>query len=86
MSRKQKLLFLVLSGTNDNNIKFSELQGLLNILDFTERIKGDHHIYTKDNIEEIINIQPKNGYAKPYQVKQLRNIILKYKLGDDINV
>lgn len=86
MSKKQKLLFLVLCGTNDGKIKFSELQNLLKLLGFTERIKGDHHIYTKNDIKEIINIQPKSSYAKPYQVKQIRNIILKYKLGDELDV
>ena len=35
-------------------------------------------------IEEIINIQPKNGKAKPYQVKQIRAIILRYRLGGDV--
>ena len=38
-------------------------------------------IFTKDEIEEIINIQPIGSKAKAYQVKQVRNLILKYKLG-----
>ena len=37
------------------------------------------------DVEEIINIQPAGNKAKPYQVKQIRNIILKYKLGGNIN-
>ena len=49
-------------------------------LGFNERIKGDHFIYTKENIYEIINLQPLNNKSKSYQVKQVRNIILKYKL------
>ncbi|MBS4029301.1 MAG: type II toxin-antitoxin system HicA family toxin [Ignavibacteriales bacterium] len=49
---------------------------------FEERIKGSHHIYFKEYVEEIINIQPKGSQAKPYQVKQIRNLILKYKLGN----
>ena len=47
---------------------------------FRCRIKGDHFIYYKDGIDEIINIQLKGNKAKPYQVKQIRNLILKYKL------
>jgi len=47
---------------------------------FQERIKGSHHIFFKEGIEEILNIQQKKYKAKPYQVKQIRNIILKYKL------
>ena len=42
---------------------------------------GSHHIFTKDGIQEIINFQPKGTSAKPYQVKQVRAIILKYHLG-----
>ena len=49
---------------------------------FEERIRGDHYILIKDNVEEIINIQPKNSKAKGYQVKQIRNLIVKYRLGD----
>ena len=49
-------------------------------LGFDERVKGDHHIFTKDGIEEIINLQPRGSAAKPYQVKQVRNLVLQYKL------
>ncbi len=82
MGKYDKLLLKILSGTSDSNIQFTELCQLLNRLDFQERIKGDHHILTRRGIDEIINIQPKEGKAKPYQVKQIRNLILKYKLGD----
>lgn len=81
MGQNEKLLFKILSGTQDNSIQFAELHRLLSLLGFDCRIKGDHFIYTKDDVEEIINIQPKNGKAKPYQVKQIRNLILKYKQG-----
>ena len=83
MGKYEKLLQRILSGTSDNNIKFSELRQLLKKLYFEERVKGDHHIFTKDNIEEIINIQPKGSKAKSYQVKQIRNLIVKYRLGDN---
>ncbi|MDJ0591317.1 MAG: type II toxin-antitoxin system HicA family toxin [Pleurocapsa sp. MO_226.B13] len=82
MGKYEKLLQRILSGTSDNNIKFIELCQLLKKLGFTERIKGDHYIFTKDNVEEIINIQPKSNKAKGYQVKQIRNLIVKYRLGD----
>ena len=85
MGKYDKLLHKVLSGSSDSNIQFSELCQLLYRLDFKERIRGDHHILTKQGISEIINIQPKEGKAKPYQVKQIRNLILKYKLGDITN-
>jgi len=51
-------------------------------LGFEERIKGSHHIFSKQGVAEILNFQPKGNKSKPYQVKQIREIILRYKLGD----
>jgi len=71
----------VISGLSDKNVRFDELRKLLLSLGFNERIKGDHHIFFKPELREIINIQPlKDGKAKAYQVKQVRNLILAYKL------
>lgn len=81
MPRPHKILELILLGRSDSNIDFADLCRLLIVLGFDERIKGSHHIYSKPGVAEIINIQPKSGKAKPYQVKQIRNIILNYKLG-----
>lgn len=83
MSRK--VLEKILRGLSDKNIKFGELRETLLKLGFIERVKGNHHIFTKDKIIEIINIQPlRGGKAKAYQVKQVRNIILKYKLHEEV--
>jgi len=80
----KKILEKVLTGIADANIRFAELRKLVLSLGFKERIKGDHHIYSKSGIIEIINLQPLNsGKAKPYQVKQIRNLIYKYKLNKD---
>lgn len=73
-----------MSGAKDKNIAFSDLQALLERLGFQCRIRGDHFIYTRDGVEEIINIQPAGSRAKPYQVKQIRGIILRYQLGGDL--
>ncbi len=83
MSKFDKLLQKILSGTSDKNIHFYDLIKVLNSLEFSERIKGSHHIFSKLGIEEIINIQPVGTLAKPYQVKQVREIIIKYKLLED---
>lgn len=83
MNRRDKLLERVLSGTSDANIPFAELCQLLRKLGFTERVRGDHHIFAKEGAEEILNLQPKGSKAKPYQVKQVRHVILKYKLGGE---
>ena len=81
MSRKEKFYFQIISGNSDGNIRFNKLIDFLLSLDFEIRIKGSHHILYHKQIEEIINLQPlSNGLAKSYQVKQVRNILLKYKL------
>ncbi len=80
-SRTEKVLEQILRGTADANIPFAGLRQLLQVLGFDERIRGSHHIFTKDGVKEILNLQPKGNKAKPYQAKQVRHVILKYKLG-----
>lgn len=71
----------LLSGSSDNNFSFEELRMILLNLGFIEKIGGgSHRIFYKENISEIVNIQPLGSKAKPYQIKQVRVIVLKYKL------
>jgi hypothetical protein len=86
MSRYKKLLYKILDGHKDKNISFKDLCLTLEHLNFNRRIRGDHYIFTRYDINEIINIQPRGNMAKPYQVKQIRYIINLYELGgqDDI--
>ena len=81
MSNPRKILERVLSGQSDANIAFSNLLRLLEKLGFICRIKGSHHIFHQTGIEEILNLQPKGSQAKSYQVRQVRNVVLKYKLS-----
>jgi len=82
---EKRILDKVLTGLSDRNIRFSKLRNLILSLGFDERIKGDHHIFTKAGVVEIINLQPlKDGRAKAYQVKQVRSIILRYKLHKEV--
>ncbi len=81
MSKYEKLIIKILKGGSDSNIKFADLCNLLKYFSFYERIKGSHHIFYRENVEEILNLQPRHDMAKPYQVKQVRDIIVKYKLG-----
>lgn len=80
MSKFEKLVQKILSGSSDKNIGFEELRTLLLTLGFSERVKGSHHIYFKSGVAEILNLQPIGSKAKPYQVKQVREVIIKYKL------
>lgn len=81
MTRSEKLLTQILRGDSDGNIPFSGLISLLTRMGFQLRVKGSHHILYRNGIEEILNLQPKGNKAKPYQVKQVRDVILRYRLA-----
>ncbi len=82
MGKYEKLLLKILGGTADANINFDDLCGLLKNFGFEARMRGSHHIFRKEGIIEKINLQRDGNKAKPYQVKQVRNVIVKYKLGN----
>jgi hypothetical protein len=83
MSRYDKLLFQILRGTADANVNFEDLCGLLEKIGFEKRIRGSHHIFRKEEVVEKINLQRDGNKAKVYQVRQVRAVLLKYKLGGD---
>jgi predicted RNA binding protein YcfA (HicA-like mRNA interferase family) len=80
MGKYEKIFAGILSGKSDQSIRFTELVHLLLAMGFNERVKGSHHIYYRQDVEEILNLQPKGSQAKAYQVRQVRNIILKYRM------
>jgi hypothetical protein len=81
MANQKPLLSLILKSRASDNIRFDDLRRLLRDFGFAERIRGSHHIFSRAGIEEIINLQPKNGKAKVYQVRQVRALIRRYQLG-----
>jgi len=72
----------VLSGTSDAAIRFDDLRQLLLNLGFEMRVRGSHHIFRKAGIEEKVNLQREGSDAKPYQVRQVRYVLLKHHLGE----
>jgi len=84
MSRYDKLLFQILRGTADANVAFEDLRGLLIKLGFEERIRSSHQMFRKTGVLEKINLQREGNKAKVYQVRQVRAVLLKYKLGGDL--
>ncbi len=84
MGEAKKTLIKILDGRFDKNISFHQLCGVLKKLGFREKIKGSHHIFFKKDIVEILNVQAKGKHAKPYQVKQVRSLVLKYKLHTEL--
>ena len=81
MSRYQKLLQHILIKKGDANVPFDGLCQLLCRLGFEERIKGDHHIFSRAGVDDIVNLQPQGAMAKAYQVKQVRDLVLRYGLN-----
>ena len=84
MGNIEKILNKIIEGKSDANIAFDDLGKILLKMGFAERIKGSHHIYRKEGIEEKINLQKDGNKAKQYQVKQVRMIIIKYRLWEKI--
>ena len=81
VARWEKVLDVVLRATSDTNVEFLDLCALMTGVGFQERVRGDHHIFSKTGVQEIVNLQPKGSKAKPYQVRQVRNLITRYRLG-----
>lgn len=81
MSKREKILRKLLRGSSDHSIRFDELCDVLTSLGFESRTRGSHHIFFRSDVEEILNLQPLGSQAKPYQVKQVRGIILRYRLA-----
>ena len=83
MTKKERLSDKLKDKQRDGNWRFKELIKLLENLGFQENGgKGSHRVFTKLNLEEIINIQEESdGKAKKYQVNQVRKIVEKHKLG-----
>jgi hypothetical protein len=73
----------VLRGSSDAGVRFDDLRALLRRLGFEERTKGGHHIFHREGVDEILNLQPRGSMAKPYQVKQVRRVLVQYKLAEE---
>jgi predicted RNA binding protein YcfA (HicA-like mRNA interferase family) len=76
----EKTIEKLLRGESDANIRFEELCHLLQAKGFLMRVSGSHHIFTQTGVMERINLQREGSKAKPYQVRQVRRILVNYKL------
>jgi len=81
MGKYDKLISQILQATSDANIAFDDLCQLLRRMGFEERVRGSHHIFRKKDIREKVNLQRDGNKAKIYQVRQVRSLIIEYKLG-----
>jgi len=75
----------ILSGRSDANISFEQTRTLLRTLGFEERVRGSHHMFVRGDVQELINLQEiEGGKCKPYQVRQMRQVLLKYNAMRDL--
>ncbi|NJO79600.1 MAG: type II toxin-antitoxin system HicA family toxin [Cyanobacteria bacterium RM1_2_2] len=82
MTKKRKLLAKILSGSK--NVQFNEMVGLVEAFGFQlSRVNGSHHIFQHPRISELVNLQNKQGKAKPYQVRQFLLLVEQYNLTLD---
>jgi hypothetical protein len=79
----ESFLVRVLRGSSDAGIRFDDLRALLRRLGFEERVTGGHHIFNREGVDEILNLQPRGSMAKPYQVKQVRRVLVRYRLAEE---
>ena len=79
MSKAEKLAAKIHSGKSDKNLAFNDLCYVLERagLQFWKRKSPD---LLQRRVLEIVNVQPRNGKAKPYQVKQVRELLLEYEM------
>jgi hypothetical protein len=84
VGRRRKLYDKIVSGQSDANIPFEQTVNMLTHLDFAERISGSHHVFAREGIEELINLQEVEGKCKPYQVRQVRAVLEKYNMREEL--
>ena len=79
MANVQRVYTRVIEGRGA--VSFRDLQRLLTMLGFRlDRISGSHHIYLHPDVSRPVNIQPAAKEAKPYQIRQLRDMIREFGL------
>ena len=67
------------------NVRFSDLVSLIEALGFgLDRVNGSHHIFRHPAVQELVNLQDVRGEAKPYQVRQVVELIEAYGLTLDL--
>ena len=80
MGKYDELRLRILQGKSDANISFDDLRHLLLWLGFEERTRGSHHIFRRQGVRELVNLQREGSKAKVYQVRQVRQVVVRYGL------
>ncbi|MBM3331040.1 type II toxin-antitoxin system HicA family toxin [candidate division WOR-3 bacterium] len=79
MNRRQLLIRLVDGSLN--NVPFADMVKLIEGFGFRlRRTSGSHHIFAREGIPELINLQDARGQAKPYQIRQFLRLVERHNL------
>ncbi len=81
MNKAEKLKIKLLAGQGYHNFSFGDLGALLAGLGFTlDRQEGSHQVWQHPNVQKSVNVQSVHGKAKPYQLRQIRDLVREHKL------
>ena len=77
--KSRKTLERILAGSR--NIRFEDMTRLVKAFGFRlSRVNGSHHIFVRNGVPELVNLQSVNGQTKPYQVRQFLDLVETYDL------
>ena len=66
----------------NRNVRFRDFERLLVAFGFElDRQSGSHRIYRHRTLRVRMNVQPDDGQAKPYQIRQLLELSERYGLS-----
>ena len=64
-----------------HNVAFADAQRLVESLGFElDRVRGSHHIYRHPTLRLRVNRQPQGNKAKPYQLRQVLDLVERHAL------
>jgi len=80
MPNEEKVRAALLDADKDYNHRFNDVVGYLEATGWKLRIKGSHRIFTRHGCPFLLNLQPeRTGKAKAYQIRQVRQLLLRYE-------
>ncbi len=74
MSKFQKLVEKVLEG---RNVSYEDAEKILEHLGFKKRVRGSHHVFSKDNYIKNVSIK-KRSQLLSYQVNDLKEVLREH--------
>jgi predicted RNA binding protein YcfA (HicA-like mRNA interferase family) len=70
-----------LSAGDLRNVGFVEFRRLIEAFGFElRRVSASHHIYRHPQVPRLLSLQPRDGEAKPYQIRQFLEMVEEYGL------